>query len=111
VAPKSDIHSLLLPHEGFIYLWSMKTVNLIISGDVQGVFFRARAKDIAEMYQVSGWIRNLHNGNVEACVTGTNDALGRFISWCRKGPEKARVQDVAITNAPLQTFERFEITR
>ncbi len=78
---------------------------------MQGVFFRASAKDIAERYMISGWIRNTTDDKVEAIVTGNEPDVERFIEWCKDGPEKAVVMQVEIIDEPLQVFERFNILR
>lgn len=87
----------------------MKTVHLIISGKVQGVFFRARSKNAAEKFKIKGWIRNTNEGKVEAIVTGEPDNVNEFIKWCKKGPENARVKDVTVSEKPELEFERFEV--
>lgn len=89
----------------------MKTVHLLIKGNVQGVFYRASAKDIAEQLNVKGWIRNTEEGNVEATVSGDDDKVDRFVEWCRKGPSKAEVAEVIVTPKPDQGFLDFQIIR
>ncbi|MEO8415674.1 MAG: acylphosphatase [Ginsengibacter sp.] len=86
-------------------------MHLEISGKVQGVFFRAKAKEVATIHNISGWIRNTHNDTVEALVTAAEKDLDAFISWCKRGPEKAKVQRVESTEKEFQTFERFEVIR
>ncbi len=95
----------------FFIFANMKTVHLEISGRVQGVFFRASAKEIAESYNISGWIRNTPRRTVEASVTGEDEDVLRFIEWCKQGPQKARVEHVSITETRLQTFEGFDVIR
>lgn len=89
----------------------MKTVHLLISGKVQGVFYRASAKDEAESLSIKGWIRNTENGAVEATVTGSEEAIERFINWCKQGPSQARVDEVAVTQKPDEGFREFKIIR
>ena len=89
----------------------MKTVHLKISGKVQGVFFRATAKEIASLHKISGWIKNTYEDNVEALITGEKEDVEKFIVWCKHGPEKANVKNVTITNIELQMFEGFEVIR
>jgi acylphosphatase len=89
----------------------MKTVHLLIKGNVQGVFYRASAKDVAEQLNVKGWIRNTEEGNVEATVSGDDDEVDRFVEWCRKGPSKAEVAEVIVTSKPDQGFLDFQIIR
>ena len=69
----------------------MKTVHLIISGKVHGVFFRATAKNMAHTLDINGWIKNLPGHKVEALITGENKQVDEFIDWCKTGPEKAKV--------------------
>jgi acylphosphatase len=71
-------------------------VHVFISGKVQGVFFRSSAKDQAEELGVSGWVRNLADGRVEAVFEGEEGNVRKMIEWCRRGPEYARVEDVGI---------------
>ncbi|KAA9039118.1 acylphosphatase [Ginsengibacter hankyongi] len=89
----------------------MKTVHLKISGKVQGVFFRASAKEIASLHKISGWIKNTYDDKVEALITGKREDVEKFIAWCKRGPEKAHVENVIITNIELQMFEGFEVIR
>jgi acylphosphatase len=89
----------------------MKTAHLQIAGKVQGVFFRAKAKEIAEIHKVSGWIRNTDDGKVEACISGEDTAVEEFILWCKDGPEKAKVEDVLVNYIHIKRFDRFEVIR
>lgn len=87
----------------------MTTVHLIISGKVQGVFYRASAKKIADDLHIFGWIKNSDEGNVEAMVCGEQDDIETFIDWCKKGPDNAQVDDVIVTEIPGIIFDRFDI--
>ena len=89
----------------------MQTLHLIITGKVQGVFFRAKAKEEAEKYGIKGWIKNTHDKNVEAMITGEPDMLELFITWCKRGPEKAKVEEVLASKHPEKEFDHFEIVR
>jgi len=89
----------------------MKTIRLTIKGKVQGVFFRATAKDIADELGIKGWARNLPDRNVEIMATAPEDSLQKFIDWFRQGPTKARVEEVAIEELDLQQFNDFRIIR
>lgn len=75
----------------------MKQVHLIISGHVQGIFFRASAQSAARKLQVSGFAKNLADGSVEVVAEGEETLLNRFIDWSRKGPPGARVENVSIS--------------
>jgi len=89
----------------------MKTVRLIIKGKVQGVFYRATAKDVADLIGVKGWIRNLPNDNVEITATAAEDVLQKFIAWCKQGPPKARVDEVTVEELNVEEFKGFKIIR
>ena len=89
----------------------MQTLHLIITGKVQGVFFRAKAKAEAEKYRIKGWIKNTNDQKVEALITGETDMLNLFIEWCKIGPEKARVEEVLVSEHTEKEFDGFEIIR
>ncbi len=89
----------------------MKTIHLIISGKVQGVFFRVSAKRMAQELKLTGWVKNTVEGNVEIIVSGEEKVLENFVEWCNKGPENACVKDVKINISPYQPFDSFEILR
>jgi acylphosphatase len=87
------------------------TVHLLIKGKVQGVFYRASAKDVAEQLNLTGWIRNTKNGDVESMVTGDEDLVKEFIEWCKKGPGRAKVEKVTVTEKESELFESFKIVK
>ena len=69
-------------------------VHLIVSGRVQGVNFRWSALTEARRLGLSGWVRNLPGGEVEAVAEGPKDQLEELVRWCRQGPRLARVSAV-----------------
>lgn len=69
----------------------MKGVRIRVSGKVQGVFFRASAKDVAEGLGLSGVVRNEPDGSVYVEAEGAEGALDHFAAWCRQGPPRAKV--------------------
>jgi len=89
----------------------MPTVHLIVSGKVQGVFFRATAKDVADEIGITGWVKNAEDGNVEIIANGNDEQLQKFIDWCKKGPPKAIVTDIKIAPVDDEVFERFTVIR
>ena len=89
----------------------MPTIHLLIKGNVQGVFYRATAKKIADKLKLTGWIKNTREGNVEAVASGDDQQLNEFISWCKQGPEKATVEDVIVTQKKETSFNDFEVIR
>src|SRR5205814_10371244 len=78
----------------------MTRVELVISGRVQGVFYRASAQQEAQRLGLHGEIRNLPGGEVEAVVEGEQTEVDEFIAWCRRGPPAADVEDVRVTYGP-----------
>lgn len=74
--------------------------RLHISGRVQGVFFRARTREKAQALGLTGWVRNLPDGRVEAVVEGGEAAVDALIAWAKIGPPAARVHDVAVSREP-----------
>ena len=89
----------------------MKTVRLTIKGKVQGVFYRATAKDVADLTGVKGWVRNLPDNNVEIIATASEETLQKFISWCKQGSPKARVDEVIVEELDPEEFNGFRIIR
>lgn len=72
-------------------------VHLLISGRVQGVYYRVSMVAAALQHGVTGWVRNLPDGRVEAVAEGTEKALRALIVWCHKGPPRAAVTAVGET--------------
>jgi acylphosphatase len=89
----------------------MKTMHLKISGKVQGVSFRARAKEQALDLAIKGWIKNTQDGDVEVLITGDESEVQNFINWCAHGPDKAKVTRVITTSLEIQVFSDFKIIR
>lgn len=78
----------------------MRRVRAIVRGRVQGVGFRWSAVHAARELGVTGVVRNLPSGAVEAVVEGEPEAVRRMLEWLRVGPRHARVADVAATDEP-----------
>lgn len=89
----------------------MSTLHLLIKGKVQGVFYRATAKEKAEECHVTGWVKNTATGNVETVVTGEEEKLQQFIQWCKQGPPRAEVTEVKISPIVEIAFEEFRIVK
>jgi acylphosphatase len=70
--------------------------HVFIKGNVQGVYFRQNTKQVATRYGVTGWVRNLPDGRVEAIFEGGKMAVTEVIEWCHIGPPKSRVDDVDV---------------
>ena len=73
-------------------------VRVLVSGRVQGVWFRDSCRAEASLLGVSGWVRNLADGRVEAWFEGHRAAVDRVVEWCRQGPPRARVSGVEAEN-------------
>lgn len=86
---------------------SLKTVHLRISGRVQGVYFRASMCNMANQYEIKGWVRNRLDGSVEAMLQGESENVENMITWARIGPVAARVERVEISIGE-GIFEIFE---
>jgi len=82
----------------------MKKVHVFISGKVQGVFFRAETQRAATGLKLTGWVRNVPDGRVEAVFEGEDTNIEKMIAWCHHGPPVARVQEVMAEEA-LYTAE------
>jgi acylphosphatase len=75
-------------------------LHLVIRGSVQGVGYRASMEAAAAASGVSGWVRNLRDGAVEAYVQGEAAAVEKMVAWCRRGPPAARVTSVEAEVVP-----------
>jgi acylphosphatase len=80
-----------------------------VRGLVHGVFFRASLVEIANGEKVSGWVRNVADGSVEALLEGEKDAVDRVVDWARRGPPSARVDSVQVTREEPKNLKGFKI--
>ena len=71
--------------------------HVLVSGRVQGVFFRSSIREQAFELGVKGWVRNLPDGQVEAVFEGEEEVVKKLIEFCRQGPPRARVSNVDVT--------------
>ncbi len=84
--------------------------HVIVSGHVQGVFYRDTTQRQANANGVTGWVRNLPDGRVEAVFEGEEQAVRRLIDWCWRGPPHAYVTDVEVTIEPYSgAFSGFSV--
>ncbi|HDD43982.1 MAG TPA: acylphosphatase [Candidatus Desulfofervidus auxilii] len=84
--------------------------HVIITGKVQGVFFRASTQDEAVRLGLTGWVKNRPDGAVEAVFEGDKKSIEEIIKWCHSGPPWARVKEVKISWEPYKgEFARFSI--
>ena len=86
-------------------------VHIVVSGHVQGVFFRKSVLDLARGLGVSGWVRNLRDGRVETAAEGQKAKLDQLVEFCHIGPTGARVTKVAVDWSHSRgEFSGFRIT-
>ena len=83
--------------------------RVLVSGEVQGVFFRDTCRRVAGQQGVAGWVRNLPDGRVEAVFEGDPEGVERLVSWARHGPSRARVTAMTIRDEPVERLGAFEI--
>ncbi|MDO9107181.1 MAG: acylphosphatase [Methylovulum sp.] len=88
----------------------MRRVKILVSGRVQGVYFRLFTQNKAKHFAIKGSVRNLPDGRVEIIAEAEHVTMEKFIKWCHKGPVTARVDDVEIIELqadepPLTAFE------
>ena len=83
--------------------------RLLISGRVQGVFFRDTCRRVAQQHGVAGWVRNLPDGRVEAVFEGPAADVGRLVEWSREGPTTAVVEDVRVQAEPPEGLSGFQV--
>ena len=87
----------------------MKCIHLLVSGRVQGVFFRANVRDRALQLGLKGYAKNLQNGNVKVVAQGNEEKLKELIEFIQKGPGIAKVTDLKIKHKEPENFTTFEI--
>ena len=85
-------------------------VKVLISGRVQGVWFRSSTKQKAEQLGVTGWVRNTKDGRVEAIFEGEENSVKSLIEWCHYGPPLAKIEKVEVKNQNFTNgFDDFSI--
>jgi acylphosphatase len=86
-----------------------KRVHVLVSGEVQGVFFRAECASRARAEGLGGFVRNLADGRVEALFEGETEGVERLVDWCRTGPQWANVTSVDVEEHDPVGETEFEI--
>ncbi len=87
----------------------MLAKQLLITGQVQGVFFRAETERMAKSLGLAGWVRNTEDGAVEIHAEGADEKMRIFEEWCRRGPSRAHVENVTAREVTPEQFQSFEI--
>jgi acylphosphatase len=85
--------------------------RILVSGTVQGVFFRDTCRRVAAQQGVAGWVRNLPDGRVEAVFEGAPAAVHKMVGWAHGGPAEAEVTAVEVLDEPAEGLHGFEIRR
>jgi acylphosphatase len=83
--------------------------RVLVSGRVQGVWYRDSCQREARALAVAGWVRNLYDGRVEAVFEGPADDVLTLVNWCRIGPPRAVVTEVEILEEPVEGDAGFRI--
>ena len=81
----------------------------MVRGRVQGVFFRDSTRDRAESAGVAGWAENRDDGAVEAVLEGPPEAVDRLVQFCRRGPARAEVEDVEVSEEEPEGLDGFSV--
>jgi acylphosphatase len=84
-------------------------IRVVVAGRVQGVWFRQSTYDAVAATGVDGWVRNLPDGRVEAVFEGASDAVDRALAYVSRGPQRARVDDVAVVRETLEGLSGFSV--
>lgn len=82
-------------------------IHCIVSGRVQGVWFRASTQEEAEKLGLVGWVKNLPDGRVEVRAAGSADKVKELYAWLQKGPRLAEVTEVSYEEKPWGTYDQF----
>lgn len=72
----------------------MKTTHIIVQGRVQGVFFRDYTQKQAQQLNLTGWVRNLRDGTVNAVLCGSEDNISSMLEWLKEGSPLSRVDNL-----------------
>lgn len=83
--------------------------RVVVSGRVQGVFFRDSCRAEAQRLGVRGWVRNRPDGSVELVAEGPRDRVDRLVDWCRVGPPRATVTEIVVTDEIPRAERPFRI--
>jgi acylphosphatase len=86
-----------------------KAVDVVVTGRVQGVFFRASCAAHAEQLHVRGWVENRTDGSVAGHFEGDHAAVDALVAWCRGGPPRALVSGVSVDEGAAEGSRRFEV--
>lgn len=86
-----------------------KAIKILVSGTVQGVFFRNFIKSQADKVNINGFVRNLDDGKVEIFAEGEIDDVDMFCDICKTGPKHAVIKEFKISESPFQDLKDFKV--
>ncbi len=89
----------------------IKHLNITVKGKVQGVFYRASTKAVADQLGIRGFVRNESNGDVYMEAEAEPTLIDMFLDWCKEGPERARVTSVDTTEGEVKNYRNFEAVK
>ncbi|PTQ99468.1 acylphosphatase [Mucilaginibacter yixingensis] len=89
----------------------VKHLDITVRGKVQGVFFRASTKAVADQLGVRGTVKNNPDGSVSIEAEADEATMGMFLDFCHEGPENAQVEEVLTTEGPLKNYRNFEVLK
>ena len=88
----------------------LQRAHVMVSGQVQGVFFRDSTRQKAQELGLAGWVQNTPDGRVEALFEGPSDRVKEIVRWCEEGPQQASVENVDTSfEAAGGDLEGFEV--
>lgn len=88
-----------------------KHLTIKVSGKVQGVFYRATTKAVADELGLKGFVRNEGDGSVYIEVEGEESVLEKFVTWCKQGPRMAVVDRLDVAEVTWTGFQNFDVRR
>ena len=86
----------------------IEATDIVVTGRVQGVFYRAGMREQAERLEVAGWVRNEPDGTVRAHLEGAPEAVSELLDWCESGTPAAQVADVSTQPAEATGARDFQ---
>jgi len=89
----------------------IKHLDITVKGKVQGVFYRASTKAVADQLGVRGFVKNGDNDEVIIAAEADNSTLEMFIEWCHEGPQHAEVTSVESHEGELKNYRNFEVVK
>jgi len=86
----------------------IEATDIVVTGHVQGVFYRAAMREQADRLEVTGWVRNEPDGTVSAHLEGSRQAIAELLEWCAEGSPAAQVDEVRTKSAEVRGDDSFE---